>query len=118
MHQILKSIVTAALAAPECRELVRFVNLKQEIITHATVTLEKLLAEANATVRVLVDMEASYLSANFFRRVMQLMAAVFTRSFTVFTRLLAWLRLLLQHPRHPTSALTSSGAPFVRCCCL
>lgn len=67
VHQILKSIVTSAINSPEVRELQRFVNLKAEIVTHSTTTLEKLKTEANVTVRTLVDMEASYLSANFFR---------------------------------------------------
>jgi dynamin 1-like protein len=66
-HQILKSIVGAAIA--EVPELQRFVNLKSEIVAHAAVTLDKLKERGEATVRTLVDMEGSYLSANFFREI-------------------------------------------------
>lgn len=66
-HQILKSIVAAAIN--EVPELQRFVNLKSEIIAHAAVTLDKLKESAEGTVRTLVDMEGSYLSANFFREI-------------------------------------------------
>ncbi|KAI8462851.1 MAG: dynamin-related GTPase [Monoraphidium minutum] len=66
-HQILKSIVAAAIN--EVPELQRFVNLKSEIIAHAAITLDKLKESADGTVRTLVDMEGSYLSANFFREI-------------------------------------------------
>ena len=127
-HQILKSIVAAAIT--EVPELQRFVNLKSEIIAHAAVTLDRYAASTAAhwvyaqsargscffllywgfeshprircaalclqqadflprtvghspscalhhrlkessegTVRTLVDMEGSYLSANFFREI-------------------------------------------------
>ncbi len=39
VHTILKSIVTQSLASPACRDLVRFANLKSEILAHSTVTL-------------------------------------------------------------------------------
>lgn len=66
-HQILKSIVSAAIA--DVPELQRFVNLKSEIVAHAAVTLDRLKEGGEATVRTLVDMEGSYLSANFFREI-------------------------------------------------
>lgn len=66
-HQILKSIVTAAIN--EVPELQRYVNLKSEILAHSAVTLDKLKEDSEATVRTLVDMEGSYLSANFFREI-------------------------------------------------
>eukprot|EP00198_Chlamydomonas_reinhardtii_P011594 XP_001700931.1 dynamin-related GTPase [Chlamydomonas reinhardtii] len=69
VHQILKSIVTLAVNTPECRDLARFFNLKSEIINHAASTLEKLRKDADGMVRTLVDMEASYLSASFFREI-------------------------------------------------
>lgn len=69
VHQILKAIVTLAVNTPECRDLARFFNLKSEIINHASATLERLRKEADAMVRTLVDMEASYLSASFFREI-------------------------------------------------
>jgi len=66
-HQILKSIVTQAIN--EVPELQRFVNLKSEVLAHAAVTLDRLKEASEATVRTLVDMEGSYLSANFFREI-------------------------------------------------
>ncbi|KAF6255607.1 dynamin-related GTPase [Scenedesmus sp. NREL 46B-D3] len=66
-HQILKSIVTQAIN--EVTELQRFVNLKSEILAHSAVTLDRLKESSEATVRTLVDMEGSYLSANFFREI-------------------------------------------------
>ena len=66
-HAILKGLVTAAIA--EVPELGRYVNLKSEILAHAAVTLDKLKEASEGTVRTLVDMEGSYLSANFFREI-------------------------------------------------
>eukprot|EP00878_Enallax_costatus_P010925 GHUV01011411.1.p1 GENE.GHUV01011411.1~~GHUV01011411.1.p1 ORF type:complete len:539 (+),score=197.47 GHUV01011411.1:556-2172(+) len=66
-HQILKSIVTQAIN--EVPELQRFVNLKSEILAHSAVTLDRLKESSEQTVRTLVDMEGSYLSANFFREI-------------------------------------------------
>lgn len=66
-HQILKSIVTQAIN--DVHELQRFGNLRSEIVAHAAVTLDKLKDSSEGTVRTLVDMEGSYLSANFFREI-------------------------------------------------
>ncbi|MEW5315614.1 MAG: hypothetical protein WDW38_007029 [Sanguina aurantia] len=69
VHQIMKNIVTLALATPECRDVARFFNLKSELIAHASTQLEKLRKDSDTMVRTLVDMEASYLSATFFREI-------------------------------------------------
>ncbi|GAX77714.1 hypothetical protein CEUSTIGMA_g5157.t1 [Chlamydomonas eustigma] len=69
VHQIMKHIVTMAIATPECADLARFFNLKAELINHASLTLDKLRKESDTMVRTLVDMEASYLSASFFREI-------------------------------------------------
>ncbi|MEW5297851.1 MAG: hypothetical protein WDW36_001030 [Sanguina aurantia] len=69
VHQIMKNIVTLALATPECRDVARFFNLKSELIAHASAQLEKLRKDSDTMVRTLVDMEASYLSATFFREI-------------------------------------------------
>lgn len=69
VHQIMKSIVTQAINSPDLEKLTRFVNLKSEILAQSAVTLDKLKSEAEVTVRTLVDMEGSYLSANFFREI-------------------------------------------------
>ena len=39
VHQIMKQIVTMAVAQPECRDLARFFNLKAEMINNAAVAL-------------------------------------------------------------------------------
>lgn len=69
VHQILKMIVSLALNHPDCKELSRFANLKSEIFSHAAVTLDQLRSTTDQMVRTLVDMEASYLSASFFREI-------------------------------------------------
>lgn len=69
VHQILKSITTQSVNSEEVREINRFVNLKNEIMMHATVKLDNLRTESELTARTLVDMEGSYLSANFFREI-------------------------------------------------
>ncbi|KAJ9506686.1 hypothetical protein QJQ45_005482 [Haematococcus lacustris] len=69
VHQILKHIVTLAINHPSCADLQRFFNLKAEVVANAADTLDKLRKEADLMVRTLVDMEASYLSASFFREI-------------------------------------------------
>jgi len=93
-HQILKAIVAAAMHAPETRELQRFVNLKTEIVAAATQTLDKFKGEAEATVRTLVDMEGSYLSANFFREIV------------------AAESVMAVDPSRPRPGFSSSSSPF------
>mmetsp|Transcript_7411 Transcript_7411/g.12788 ORF Transcript_7411/g.12788 Transcript_7411/m.12788 type:complete len:628 (+) Transcript_7411:31-1914(+) len=69
VHQILKNIVTIAINHPSCSDLGRFFNLRAEMVANAAATLDKLRKEADLMVRTLVDMEASYLSASFFREI-------------------------------------------------
>ena len=69
VHQIMKHIVTMAVASPECQDLARFFNLKAEVLNSASSTLDKLRKDTDSMVRTLVDMEASYLSASFFREI-------------------------------------------------
>ncbi|KAF5836630.1 P-loop containing nucleoside triphosphate hydrolase protein [Dunaliella salina] len=69
VHQILKQIVAMAVNHPDCRDLLRFFNLKAEILANSSTTLERLRKDADMMVRTLVDMEASYLSASFFREI-------------------------------------------------
>lgn len=69
VHQIMKQIVTMAIADPKCQDLTRFFNLKAEMLNNASNTLDKLRKDTDAMVRTLVDMEASYLSASFFREI-------------------------------------------------
>lgn len=69
VHQILKLIVSLAINHPDCKDLQRFANLKSEIFSHAAMTLDNLRTNTDQMVRILVDMEASYLSASFFREI-------------------------------------------------
>ena len=39
VHQIMKHIVTMAIATPECQDLARFFNLKAELVNHASLRL-------------------------------------------------------------------------------
>ncbi|XP_047338606.1 phragmoplastin DRP1E-like [Impatiens glandulifera] len=52
----------------ETEELRRFPNLKVEIATAATEALDKFRAESKKTVLRMVDMESSYLTVDFFRK--------------------------------------------------
>eukprot|EP00798_Chlamydomonas_sp_ICE-L_P025635 gene25635-11293_t len=69
VHQILKNIMTNAINHPDCRDLARFFNLKAEVLNNAATALDKLRKNADTMIRTLVDMEASYLSASFFREI-------------------------------------------------
>lgn len=77
VHQILKHIVTIAINQPACTDLQRFFNLKAEVVAHAAATLDKLRKDADQMVRTLVDMEASYLSASFFREIVAAEASAY-----------------------------------------
>ncbi|GAU20386.1 hypothetical protein TSUD_12040 [Trifolium subterraneum] len=67
VHLVLKELVRKAIAATE--ELKRFPTLKNEIATAANDSLERFREESRKTVTRLVDMESSYLTVEFFRKI-------------------------------------------------
>ncbi|KAK2399614.1 Phragmoplastin drp1c [Trifolium repens] len=67
VHLVLKELVRKAAAATE--ELKRFPTLKNEIATAANDSLERFREESRKTVTRLVDMESSYLTVEFFRKI-------------------------------------------------
>ncbi|CAI8605431.1 unnamed protein product [Vicia faba] len=67
VHLVLKELVRKAIAATE--ELKRFPTLKSEIATAANDSLDRFREESRKTVTRLVDMESSYLTVEFFRKI-------------------------------------------------
>ncbi|KAJ8450050.1 hypothetical protein Cgig2_033244 [Carnegiea gigantea] len=69
VHFVLKELVRKSIA--ETQELERFPTLKAELVAAANQALEKFRDESRKTVARLVDMEASYLTVDFFRKLPQ-----------------------------------------------
>ncbi|KAI5647567.1 hypothetical protein M9H77_33572 [Catharanthus roseus] len=69
VHFVLKELVRRSIG--ECQELKRFPSLQQAIAAAANEALEKFRDESKKTVIRLVDMESSYLTVDFFRRLPQ-----------------------------------------------
>ncbi|KAL8555696.1 hypothetical protein ACS0TY_003492 [Phlomoides rotata] len=69
VHFVLKELVRKSMA--ECQELKRFPTLQSTIAGAANEALEKFREESKKTVIRLVDMESSYLTVDFFRRLPQ-----------------------------------------------
>ncbi|CAL5206726.1 unnamed protein product [Lathyrus oleraceus] len=67
VHLVLKELVRKAIAATE--ELKRFPTLKNEIASAANDSLDRFREESRKTVTRLVDMESSYLTVEFFRKI-------------------------------------------------
>ncbi|KAH9794493.1 Dynamin-related protein 1C [Citrus sinensis] len=73
VHFVLKELVRKSIAETECyfmalQELKRFPTLQSDIAAAATEALEKFRDESRKTVLRLVDMESSYLTVEFFRK--------------------------------------------------
>ncbi|GMI99804.1 DYNAMIN RELATED PROTEIN 1C, DYNAMIN-like 1C, ARABIDOPSIS DYNAMIN-LIKE PROTEIN 5 [Hibiscus trionum] len=66
VHFVLKELVRKSIA--ETQELKRFPTLQTDIATAANEALEKFRDESRKTVLRLVEMESSYLTADFFRK--------------------------------------------------
>ncbi|KAK6140593.1 hypothetical protein DH2020_025676 [Rehmannia glutinosa] len=66
VHFVLKELVRKSIG--ECQELKRFPSLQSTIAGAANESLEKFRDESKKTVIRLVDMESSYLTVEFFRR--------------------------------------------------
>lgn len=69
VHFVLKELVRKSIA--ETQELKRFPTLQAEIAAAANAALDKFREESRKTVIRLVEMEASYLTVEFFRRLPQ-----------------------------------------------
>ncbi|CAH9113961.1 unnamed protein product [Cuscuta europaea] len=69
VHFVLKELVRKSIG--ECQELKRFPSLQTAIATASNESLEKFRDESKKTVTRLVDMEASYLTVDFFRKLPQ-----------------------------------------------
>ncbi|KAK7251654.1 hypothetical protein RIF29_35032 [Crotalaria pallida] len=67
VHFVLKELVRKSIAATE--ELKRFPTLSNDIATAANESLERFREESRKTVLRLVDMESSYLTVEFFRKI-------------------------------------------------
>ncbi|KFK37264.1 hypothetical protein AALP_AA4G234900 [Arabis alpina] len=66
VHFVLKELVRKAIA--ETEELKRFPSLQIELVAAANLSLEKFREESMKSVLRLVDMESSYLTVDFFRK--------------------------------------------------
>ncbi|CAH9111731.1 unnamed protein product [Cuscuta epithymum] len=69
VHFVLKELVRKSIG--ECQELKRFPSLQTAIATASNESLEKFRDESKKTVTRLVDMEASYLTVDYFRKLPQ-----------------------------------------------
>ncbi|XP_019159404.1 PREDICTED: dynamin-related protein 1E-like isoform X2 [Ipomoea nil] len=69
VHFVLKELVRKSIG--ECQELKRFPSLQTAIAAASNQALEKFREESKKTVVRLVDMEAAYLTADFFRKLPQ-----------------------------------------------
>ncbi|XP_073273596.1 phragmoplastin DRP1E-like [Primulina huaijiensis] len=69
VHFVLKELVRKSIG--ECQELKRFPTLQSAIAGAGNQSLEKFREEGKKTVTRLVDMESSYLTVDFFRRLPQ-----------------------------------------------
>ncbi|KAH6755086.1 DYNAMIN-like 1E [Perilla frutescens var. hirtella] len=69
VHLVLKELVRRSIG--ECQELKRFPTLQSTIAGASNEALEKFREESKKTVVRLVDMESSYLTVDFFRRLPQ-----------------------------------------------
>ncbi|VFQ75826.1 unnamed protein product [Cuscuta campestris] len=69
VHMVLKELVRKSMV--ECEELKRFPSLQSAIVAASNEALEKFREESKKTVVRLVEMEASYLTVDFFRKLPQ-----------------------------------------------
>lgn len=74
IHRILLEIIELALKTDACRMLTKYGSLATEITNAAVTRLESLKNDSREMVKTLVEMEASYFSANIFRHIMELQA--------------------------------------------
>ncbi len=71
VYLILQQLVQTVLQSKECEGLSRYSLLGAEILSQSGLALEKMRDEAKQMVVTMVDMEASYLTAEFFREILR-----------------------------------------------
>ena len=69
VHGILRSIVLMVLNGEECVALQRYPQLKREIVSTASASLDIMREDARKMVSSMVEMERSYLTAEVFREI-------------------------------------------------
>lgn len=74
VHRILLAIVDLAMHHDKCQQLTKYSALITEITNCAVTQLEILKETGREMVKTMVEMEASFLSANIFRHIMELQA--------------------------------------------
>ena len=71
VYLILQQLVQTVLGSKDCEGLSRYSLLNAEILSQSGLALERMRDEAKAMVTTMVDMEASYLTAEFFREILR-----------------------------------------------
>jgi dynamin 1-like protein len=71
VYLILQQLVQTVLTSKECEGLGRYSLLSAEILSQSGVALEKMKDDTKAMVMTMVSMEASYLTAEFFREILR-----------------------------------------------
>lgn len=71
VHLILHRLVQTVLSSKDCDAVNRYSLLSSEILTQSGASLEAMKEEAKSMVETMVDMEASYLTAEFFREIIK-----------------------------------------------
>lgn len=71
VYLILQQLVQTVLGSKDCEGLSRYSLLNAEILSQSGLALEKMRDEAKSMVMTMVDMEASYLTAEFFREILR-----------------------------------------------
>ena len=71
VYLVLQQLVQSVLGSKECEGLSRYSLLSAEILSQSGLALERMRDDAKAMVMTMVDMEASYLTAEFFREILR-----------------------------------------------
>jgi len=71
VYLILQQLVGTVLSSKDCEGLARYSLLSAEILSQSGLALERMRDDAKAMVVTMVDMEASYLTAEFFREILR-----------------------------------------------
>merc|ERR1712118_597624 len=71
VYLMLQQLVGTVLSSKDCEGLARYSLLSAEILSQSGLALERMRDDAKAMVVTMVDMEASYLTAEFFREILR-----------------------------------------------